>query len=163
MLKEQEKEGDASLWRTACLVGTSVMEWCGVRVGGPCNSQKYAIRSGRKWGDHLNLFLFSQISCLCLLRKGWTLWRNTLDSTQNSIWVLRLVMPYIYQKSMKRLSSHNQDFSKSMVAPKQVQKQLERAQKRDWLGMFMEVRGWDQSEGLNFWPAPKERVPWFSN
>ena len=72
-------------------------------------------------------------------------------------------MPYIYQKCMKRLSSHNEDFSESMVAPKQVQKQLERAQKRDRLGMFMEVRGWGQSEGLNFWPAPNERVPWFSN
>ena len=32
-------------------------------------------------------------------------------------------MPYIYQKFTKGLSSNDEDFSKSMVAPKQVQKQ----------------------------------------
>ena len=148
-----------------CLPGGN--QWHGVvwgRGGRCCNGQKCVIGSGRKWEDLLNLFLFSSwISCLCLTLKGWTLWRNTLDSTQNSIWVLSLVTPYIYQKCTNRLSSHNEDFSKSMVAPKQVQKQPERAEKRDWLGIFMEVRGWDQSEGLNFWPTPRERVPWLSN
>lgn len=57
-------------------------------------------------------------------------------------------MPYVHQNGMQRLSSH-EDFRESLAAPRQVQKQLERAEKGDWLGIFMEVRGWDQSEGLN--------------
>lgn len=60
-------------------------------------------------------------------------------------------MPFIHLEDRKRFSWHKEAFWVSKAAPEGIQKWVERAEKGDWLGIFMEAGGWDESESSHAW------------
>lgn len=66
-----------------------------------------------------------------------------------------LHIPKVYEGIELKWWGFQQEHGGPQAGPK--------AEERDWLGIFMEVIGWDQSVGLNFWQTARERVPWLSN